>query len=127
MKLPDYKEKQRILYIAAKPAKDLIAFGDAYLADNRVSDAIDCYQKAGYAEGMEKIKALAREDGDVMIYQQILKALNRTASADEWDDIGRRALDKKKFAFAMAAFEKSGNAAMYDQVKSAKSKELTTN
>ncbi|MBN1664725.1 MAG: hypothetical protein JW943_14090 [Deltaproteobacteria bacterium] len=116
MKLPDYKEKQRILYVAKKPAKDLIAQGDRYLAANRVSDALEFYQKVQHAPGLEKIKSIAQGEGDVMTYQQAMKSLNREPSQGDWNDIGKTALDKKKYNFALAAFEKSANTAMLDQI-----------
>lgn len=117
MKLPDYKDKQHILYITPKPAKDLIAIGDRYLEANRVADALDFYQKAQHTLGLEKVKDIAQTEGDVMTYQQVMKALNRTIATGDWKDIGRRALDKKKYAFALTAFEKSGDAAMLDQIR----------
>lgn len=117
VKLPDYREKQHILYIARKPAKDLIAYGDFCMEANRIFDAIEFYQKADHEPGLEKIKDFAIQNGDAMIFQQVMKALNRTTDTGDWDHIGRLALDKKKYTFAQAAFEKSGNTAMLDHIK----------
>jgi hypothetical protein len=116
MNLPDYKEKQKILYVDKKPAKDLIAYGDQYLEANHISDAAEFYQRAGHTSGLEKIRNMALDSGDVMMFQQMIKALNREVSDGEWNDIGRKAMDLKKYTFALAAFEKSANAAMLEKI-----------
>ncbi|MBN1380367.1 MAG: hypothetical protein JXA41_01705 [Deltaproteobacteria bacterium] len=116
MKLPDYREKQRILYITKKPATALIAYGDLCLEANRIFDAIEFYQKAGHNPGLEKIKDFAQQNGDMMIFQQATKALKQETSNSDWDEIGRQAIQKKKYTFARSAFEKSGNTAMLDQI-----------
>jgi hypothetical protein len=116
MKLLDYKEKQKILYVDQTPARDLIAYGDQYLEANRIADAAEFYQRAGHAPGLEKIRNIALDSGDVMMFQQVMKALNRKVSDGEWNDIGDKALDRKKYTFALAAFEKSANTAMLQKV-----------
>ncbi len=107
--LPDYKEKQKILYINSTPARTLTSMGERYLEENRISDAIEFFQKAAHREGLEKILAMAVESGDVMDFQQVLKALGREADKEEWKRIGERAEALKKYTFALQAFEKSGN------------------
>ncbi len=74
-KLPNYQEKQHILHVKHHSDKDLIAYGDAFLDEGKISDAIDFYQKANYVHGLEKIKGMAELSGDVMVLQQVLKPL----------------------------------------------------
>ncbi len=107
--LPDYKQKQKILYIDSTPASTLTSMGERYLEANRISDAIEFFQKAAYREGLEIILAMAVESGDVMDFQQVLKALGREATKEEWNRVGERAAALKKYAFALQAFEISGN------------------
>jgi len=107
--LPDYKGKQKILYIDSTPARTLISIGERYLEEDRISDAIEFFQKAAYREGLEKIQEIAVESGDVMDFQQVLKALGREATDEEWNRIGQRAMALKKYTFALQAFEKSRN------------------
>jgi tetratricopeptide (TPR) repeat protein len=116
-KLPDYKEKQKILYVDATPAKTLISLGERYLNEDRVSDAIEFFQKAGYREGLEKILAMAVENGDVMDFQQVLKALGRDAADSDWERIGQRALALQKYTFALQAFERNRNENEIERVK----------
>ena len=62
-----------------------------------------------YEKGLEKILEMAVESGDVMDFQQVLKALGREATDEEWNRIGQRAMALKKYTFALQAFEKSRN------------------
>jgi tetratricopeptide (TPR) repeat protein len=116
-KLPDYREKQRILYINKRFDKDLIALGDRYLEAGRLSDAADFYQKANYLSGLGKIKEMAEAAGDIMIYHHVLKAIKQNVADDDWSRIGQRALEVKKYTFALHAFNKSNNSDKIDQVR----------
>ena len=116
-KLPDYKEKQKILYIDKTPAKTLISLGERYLEEQRVSDALEFFQRAGFREGLENILQLSAESGDVMDYQQALKALKMEASKEDWERIGQRALALGKIVFALQAFEMSQNPDLVEQTK----------
>jgi tetratricopeptide (TPR) repeat protein len=107
--LPDYKVKQKTLYIDSTPSRTLTSMGERYLEEDRISDAIEFFQKAAYREGLEKIQEIAVESGDVMDFQQVLKALGREATDEEWNRIGQRAMALKKYTFALQAFEKSRN------------------
>ena len=108
-KLPNYQEKQHILHVKHHSDKDLIAHGDAFLDEGKISDAIDFYQKANYVHGLEKIKGMAELSGDVMVLQQVLKPLKQAITEKTWSAIGERALELKKFLFALHAFEKGNN------------------
>jgi len=110
--LPDFQKKQRILYQEQKSDRDRVNYGNRYLQAGRISDAIECYQKANHISGLDKIREIAETTGDVMLYQQVLKALNRDASDEDWGRIGQRALAQKKYAFSLHAFEKCRNTAM---------------
>lgn len=117
IKLPDYKEKQKILYRDTTSQTALIAYGDKYLEAERISDAVDFYQKANHIEGLEKIKEIIIKEGDVFEFQHILNALNADASSEEWDTIGKRAFELGKYTFAIHALERAGNNSMVDKIK----------
>ncbi|MGZ3596384.1 MAG: hypothetical protein ACXWMS_00765 [Syntrophales bacterium] len=116
-KLPNYQEKQHILYVKHHSEKDLIAYGDAFLEEGKTSDAIDFYQKANYIQGLETIKSMAQQSGDVMLLQQVLKPLRQTIPEETWNAMGERALELKKYLFALYAFEKVNNNAMAGRIK----------
>jgi hypothetical protein len=116
-KLPNYQEKQHILYVKQHQDKDLIAYGDAFLEEGKISDAIDFYHKANYVQGLEKIKGMAELSGDVMLLQQVLKPLKQTIPEETWTAIGERALEFKKYLFALYAFEKGNDSSMVGRVR----------
>jgi len=107
-KLPDYRLKQKILYIDKTDAEILKNYGNTFLDAGFISDAIDFYNKANYYDGLEKIKALAFETGDVMFFQRVMKALNTEPSQADWEMIGQKAISLKKYLFAKHALEKAG-------------------
>lgn len=115
--IPDYREKQHLLYAARASERDIIALGDRYREADRIADAFECYQRANHRAGLETIRALAEAAGDVMLYQQALKALNQTAAPQDWDGIGERAFASGKYLFSLYAFEKSENSAMSEKVR----------
>ncbi len=109
-KLPDYRLKQKILYIDKTSATSLISYGDLYLEAGALSDALDFYAKAGHHAGVQKIKDLALANGDVFLFQGAAKAQNIDLRDDEWEDIARRAIELKKYLFARHALEKTNKA-----------------
>jgi hypothetical protein len=113
--LPNYREKQRILYINHRSERDLITYGDAFLEAGKMFDAIEFYQRVNYTEGLEK--SMAEHTGDVMLFQQVMKPLKQHVSDDVWNEIGKRAFELKKYSFALHAFEKINNSTMADQIK----------
>jgi tetratricopeptide (TPR) repeat protein len=117
-KLPDYRKKQSILYIDSKSDKDLIAYGDGYLETGRIADAVEFYQKANHIPGLKKISTLAEEVGDIMLFQSAMRALKEAVTNDDWNNIGQKALEQKKFTFASHAFQKSNNTEKIEEIKS---------
>jgi hypothetical protein len=116
-KLPDYGLKQKILYIDKTSAANLKNYGDVYLQEGNISDAIDFYQKADYNEGLQKLKQIAIDNGDVMNYQKAIKALHEEPKPADWETIGKKAIDLKKYFFARHALEKANNADLLDSLK----------
>jgi hypothetical protein len=113
--IPDYQKKQRVINVERSPAKDLIAYGDRCLETGRIFDALDFYQGAKHLPGLEKIKESAEASGDVMLFQQVMKAMGMTITADAWDAIGRKAMAQGKYTFSLHAFESSGNDALREE------------
>jgi hypothetical protein len=115
--LPDYREKQKILYIDRQSEKDLLVYGDSYLESGRTSDAADFYQKANHLPGLGKIRDMAEATGDIMTFLYVLKALKRNPTEDDWNRVGQRALELKKYTFALHAFQKSENTVKVEEVR----------
>ena len=116
-KLPDYRLKQKILYLDITSPDDLIYYGDLFLEAGAYSDALDFYQKSNHNEGIQKIKNIALDSGDVMLFQHAAKALNQELSSSDWENVGRKAMELKKYFFARHALEKTNNEEMLNSLK----------
>ncbi len=115
--LPDYREKQKILYIDRRSAEELIACGDRSLEANRIFDALEFYQKAKHQPGLEKMLETAISIGDAMLFEQTVRAFRREYTAEEWNRLGQRAFALKKYTFARHAFEQAGDNAMLEEIR----------
>jgi len=122
-KLYDYRLKQKILYIDKVNPNVLQNYGDLFLEEGLLSDALDFYQKANYNSGMQKIKDIAFDKGDVMLFQQVAKALHLELKSADWEGIGQKAIDLKKYFFAQHALEKADNEEMHNSLKKIMQKE----
>ena len=122
-KLPDYRLKQKILYVDKVNPHVLQNYGDLFLEEGLLSDALDFYQKANYNSGMQKIKDIAFDRGDVMLFQQAAKALHLELKPADWESIGQKAIDLKKYFFAQHALEKANNEEMLNSLKKIMQKE----
>ncbi|PKN05372.1 MAG: hypothetical protein CVU74_02115 [Deltaproteobacteria bacterium HGW-Deltaproteobacteria-9] len=108
-KLPDYRLKQKILYIDKTPVATLIHYGDLFLEAGALSDALEFYARAEHQAGLEKIKEIASENGDTFLFHGAAKALGIQLRSADWEEIARRAVELKKFSFAKKALEKTNN------------------
>jgi tetratricopeptide (TPR) repeat protein len=116
-KLYDYRLKQKILYIDKVNPNVLQNYGDMFLEEGLLSDALDFYQKVNYNTGMQKIKDTAFDRGDVMLFQQAAKALHMELKPADWEGIGQKAIALKKYFFAQHALEKANNEEMLNSLK----------
>ncbi len=114
--LPDYREKQKILYIDRRSAEELIAYGDRSLEANRIFDALEFYQKAKHQPGLERMVETAISIGDAMLFEQAAKALHREHPGEEWNRLGHSAFALKKYTFARHAFEQVGDTAKVEEI-----------
>ena len=105
--LPDYRLKQKLLYIDKTNPDVLQKYGDLFMEEGSLSDALDFYQKAGHAEALQKIRTMALENGDVMLFQQAVKALGLELNPADWENIAEKAVELKKYCFAMHALQKA--------------------
>jgi tetratricopeptide (TPR) repeat protein len=108
-KLPDYRLKQKILYVEQTDPQTLKEYGDLFFAEGNFSDALDFYQKATATDGLQKIKNSALESGDVMLFGRAAKALNLELKPSDWENIGKIAIDRRKYFFARHALEQASN------------------
>jgi tetratricopeptide (TPR) repeat protein len=115
-KLSDYRLKQKILYVDKVNPNELQNYGNSFFEEGLFPDALDFYQKANDNGGIQKIKDIAFERGDVMLFQQAAKALHLELKPADWEGIGKKAMDLKKYSFARHALEKANNEEMLNSL-----------
>ena len=123
-KLPDYRIKQKLLYVDKVNQGNLQNYGDLFLEEGRIPDAFDFYIKANNNSGLQKIKEIAMNSGDVMLFGQAAKALNLELKPADWESIGLKAIELKKYSFAGHALEKANNEEMLNSLKKIMQKEV---
>lgn len=124
LKLPDYRIKQKLLYVDKVNQGNLQNYGDLFLEEGRIPDAFDFYIKANNNSGLQKIKEIAMNSGDVMLFGQAAKALNLELKPADWESIGLKAIELKKYSFAGHALEKANNEEMLNSLKKIMQKEV---
>ncbi len=122
--LPDYRKKQQLLYTEKRTERELIAYGDNFRAAGRMADALEFYQMARHTVGLEDIRNAALGMGDVMLFQQASRALNRLPAPEEWRAVGAEAKEKKKYFFALQAFEKAGDDKLLEETRTIIQREM---
>jgi hypothetical protein len=122
--LPDYRLKQKLLYVDKVHQDSLQKYGDSFFEEGRLSEALDFYTKANCNSGLQKIKETAFASGDVMLFGQAAKALNLELKPADWENIGQKAIEFKKYIFAKHAMEKANNEEMLNSLKNIMQKEV---
>lgn len=117
LRVIDYRTKQKLLYVDKASPATLQNHGDSFLEEGLFSDALDFYQQAGFERGLQKIKDIAMEKGDVMLFQQAAKVLHLELKSSDWESIGQKALEAKKYYFARHAFKKANHEEMLNYIK----------
>jgi hypothetical protein len=113
MRLPDTLKKGLILYgdrthAPAGPER-LAEYGAAYESEGRMTDALECYWRAGLAEGVQRIAKNAVEEGDFFLYRQATVYLGRDMAAGELSTLSKNAEGRGKLSFALAAAREAGD------------------
>jgi len=102
----DYRLKQKLLYTDKTCPEILKKCGDLLREQGRISDALDFYQKADDREGLQKIKDMALESGDVMLFQQAAKGLQIELKPKDWEDIAQKAVQLKNIHLPSRHYKK---------------------
>ena len=113
----DYRSKQKILYTDKSNQNVLQDYGNSFLEQGLSSEALEFYQRANDNNGLQKIKDMALNSGDVMLFQQTAKALRLELKPADWEAVGKKAMELKKYFFARHALEKANNEPLLDSLK----------
>jgi tetratricopeptide (TPR) repeat protein len=108
-KLPDSLKRRDILYGQNTPAEILREYGDLYLHEGKPNDAVEFFGQACYKEGLRHIRQMAMEEGDLFLFFRATEFLQEEVSPEDWRKLGKKALEKGKYLFALKCFEKIGD------------------
>jgi len=92
-------------------------YGEKFFHLGWWQDALDFFQKANYAPGLEKLKQHCLETGDAFL----LSRLGLPQDPETWRRVADKALDLGKLHFARRAYEMAG-----DPEKTALTEDLLT-
>ena len=108
-KLPDPLKRRDILYGQNTSAEVLREHGDLYLHEGKPNDAVEFFGQASYKEGLQRIRKMAMEEGDLFLFSRATEFLQEEVPPDDWRKLGKKALEKGKHLFALKCFEKIGD------------------
>ena len=108
-KLPDPLKRRDILYGKNTSAEILREYGDLYLQEGKPNDAVEFFGQACYKEGLQRIRHMAIEEGDLFLFSRTTEFLQEEVSPEEGRKVGKKALEKGKYLFALKCFEKIGD------------------
>jgi len=117
--LSGFLKKRKILYDSEISSDRLRALAELFAEAGHLSDAVEVYKKAGGSEHLEALLDEAVKEGDAFLCEQISSALGRSLAEEQWAEVGRQAMEKGKFSYALRAFEKIGDEVAILQVKEA--------
>ena len=108
-KLPDPLKRRDVLYGQNTSAEVLREYGDLYLHEGKPNDAVEFFGQACYKEGLQRIRQMAIEEGDLFLFSRATEFLKEEVSPEDWRELGKKALEQGKHLFAMKCFEKIGD------------------
>lgn len=107
--LPDYQEKQRLLFGEKINSESLRHYAQLFLQAGNLTDAADFFVKLTDNSGLEKVLQQAENDGDLFLAERTAALLKRPLTPEQYNKLGEQAVNLGKSRFALQAFEKAGN------------------
>ena len=93
-------KKRHLLNNDKADKSELIKLGEGYLQDGRLSDCIDCLEKAQHLEGLFQLRERCAAEGDYFLYHRLAKILEESPASEEWRQLGDTALGQGKLLFS---------------------------
>lgn len=107
--IPNYKQRQRILYIDKTPPQELAGFADMLLAEKRYSEAFDYLERLGDAERLRRFMEEAKKRGDFFNFERTARKLNLEVKPSEWEELAECAVRYGLVRYAVEAYRRAGN------------------
>jgi len=102
VRLPDALARRHLIEKELTAAHAL-RLAEAYLAEERVVEALAFLQKAGATDRLRAIAEQAKLDGDVFLMRQAAALSGEPPSAADWRTVGEAARERGKLRFAADA------------------------
>jgi tetratricopeptide (TPR) repeat protein len=115
--IPGFFEKREMMYAEKPDQAGMKARGEALLAEGLLDGALELFQRAGHAAGLEKVLEAARREGDAFTFDAALRALGRPAAAEEWVRLAETAFAEGRLSFAYQAFERADHQAGLEKTR----------
>ena len=100
-------KKRDLLNSDKTDASELIRFGEYYAVEGRLSDAIDFFEKADHANGLDQLKDDCIAEGDFFLFNRLVSILADSPSPDKWSRLGENAIALGKLHFARLAYKQA--------------------
>lgn len=115
--LPKWQERQKLLYSYDKKgtSEQLSTLGERALKEGHLQDALEYFRIAKNKPGLEKLAAIALEEGDAFLLTSVERC-SQALNDDLWNKLGYRAFELGKHRFAKIAFERTKNELMLAKI-----------
>lgn len=101
-------EKRNLLHGAKTTPAARSALGAAYLASDRVEDALDFFEQAKDLEALRGLKDRALKEGDAFVLARFDRIAGLEVTSAEWQEAARAAAQAEQWSQARRAYEKAG-------------------
>jgi hypothetical protein len=106
-KLPDPLHKRDLLYSRKGKAVNHVHYGDLFLEEGMVNDALDFYAASGNPQKIRIVLDRALQAGDAFLLRRVEKVLPREVTAETWERLGDNAAAQEKYHYALQAYERA--------------------
>jgi hypothetical protein len=114
--IPGFLKKRKMLWETKDPST-LAKYGDLYLGDGCIDDAVDFYERAKNSEGFKKVLQIAKSEGNLYLYRKMCRLLKIQPDKSALEEVGNKAIELGKFSMALEAFKSAGNTMMIEKVE----------
>jgi len=102
MKIPDSLKRRHLVEQDLDP-KQALAVADAYLAENRIADAVEFLVKADAQDRLRELRQAAIDCGDIFLIRDLSHRLGEEPGESEWRTAAAAAEAAGKESYAIEA------------------------
>ena len=106
-KIPGPLERRHLLERDLS-SEQACGYAEAYLAEDRVEEAVAFFAKAGASERLDALAEAAVAEGDVFLYREVNRARGVEPPPEDWERVEQAAREAGRELYAEAARRQSG-------------------